>query len=129
MSVDYFADAIVHIKNSDFVAKKHCDIKPTSKLLEKVLKIMADEKYIAGYNIKSREGKEYFYIELNGNIGGCKAIKPRFAVNNVNFDKFEKRYLPAKGVGILLVSTSEGVMTHIEAKKKNIGGRLLVYVY
>ena len=45
------------------------------------------------------------------------------------FEKFERRYLPAKGFGILIVSTSIGMMTNEEAKIKMIGGKLLAYVY
>jgi len=40
-----------------------------------------------------------------------------------------KRFLPARDMGILVVSTSEGVMSHHEAAEKNLGGRLLAYVY
>ena len=41
----------------------------------------------------------------------------------------EKRYLPAKDFGILIMSTSKGIMTHYDAKKKNLGGKLLSYCY
>ena len=44
-------------------------------------------------------------------------------------EKFEKRYLPAKDFGILLVTTNKGVMTHEEAKKNHVGGKLLAYVF
>ena len=46
-----------------------------------------------------------------------------------DFEKFERRYLPAKDMGILIVSTPAGIMTHVEAKKKGLGGRLLAYCY
>ena len=45
------------------------------------------------------------------------------------FEKFEERYLLARGMGILIVSTKWGIVTHNEAKKKNIGGKLLAYCY
>ena len=45
------------------------------------------------------------------------------------FEKFEKRYLPSKELGFLIVSTSKGLMTNIEAKQKKLGGRLIAYVY
>ena len=47
----------------------------------------------------------------------------------VNYEKYEKRFLPAKGFGILIVSTPKGLMTHEEARKKKLGGVLIVYVY
>ncbi len=45
------------------------------------------------------------------------------------FEKFEKRFLPAKDFGFLILSTSKGIMTHLAAKEKSIGGKLLAYVY
>ena len=57
------------------------------------------------------------------------AIKPRFAVKATEYEKFEKRYLPAKGFGILIVSTVKGLMTHYEAKQQGLGGRLIAYCY
>jgi len=50
-------------------------------------------------------------------------------VQKGNYEKFEKRYLPAKDFGMIIVSTNQGIMTHIEAKEKGLGGRLLAYVY
>ncbi len=70
-----------------------------------------------------------FKIKLLGKINKCGAIKPRFSVGGAEFIAWEKRFLPAAELGILLVSTSQGVITHKEAKKKNIGGKLLGYVY
>ncbi|MEM3026452.1 MAG: 30S ribosomal protein S8, partial [Thermoproteota archaeon] len=43
--------------------------------------------------------------------------------------KFEKMFLPAFNVGLLIVSTPQGLMTHSEAKSRKIGGRLIAYVY
>ena len=44
-------------------------------------------------------------------------------------EKFEKRYLPAKGFGLIIVSTSKGLMTHVDAEEKNIGGKMIAYCY
>ena len=74
-----------------------------------------------------RQGQ--FKVELEGNINKCGVIKPRHAVKKDEFEKFEKRYLPAKNFGILIVTTPEGIMTHYEAKERGIGGRLLAYMY
>ena len=75
----------------------------------------------------NRAGK--FNVELLGNINKCGVIKPRHAVKKDEFEKFEKRYLPAKNFGILIVTTPQGIMTHNEAKERGIGGRLLAYMY
>ncbi|HDD66367.1 MAG TPA: 30S ribosomal protein S8, partial [Nitrososphaeria archaeon] len=45
------------------------------------------------------------------------------------YEKWEQQYLPSEDVGILIVTTSRGVMSHREARKLGIGGKLLGYVY
>ena len=68
-------------------------------------------------------------MNLLGNINKCGVIKPRFNAKMKDFERFEKRYLPGKGMGILIVSTSKGIMTLEEARKQKIGGKLLGYCY
>ena len=68
-------------------------------------------------------------VELLGAINKCGAVKPRFTVKNNEFEKFEKKFLPAKDFGFIVVSTSQGIMTHIEAKQKSLGGKLIAYFY
>jgi len=76
------------------------------------------------------DGKSGNYkVELIGNINKCGVIKPRFPVKKNEFEKWEKRFLPAKNFGILLVSTPKGIMSHKDAYKNETGGRLLAYVY
>ena len=90
---------------------------------------MQDHKYLG--EIKYNEDGKGGVVILNliGKVNKCGVIKPRFAVKKGGFEKFEKRYLPAKDFGLLIISTSQGIMTHIEAKEKGIGGRLISYVY
>jgi len=127
--VDPIANAMVSIKNSDIASKRECTFRPASKLLGKILEVMQKKGYIGIYEFID-DGREGIYkIELKGKINDCKAIKPRYAVKKDGFEKFEKRYLPSKDVGMLIVSTPEGVLTHKEAKESNIGGRLLAYIY
>jgi len=46
-----------------------------------------------------------------------------------DLDKYAKRYLPAKDIGMLIVSTNQGLMAHQTAQDKNIGGCLIAYFY
>lgn len=118
------------LDNIEKKRKKECLIRPNTKLLRNILEILKTKKYIEDYSIiidKARGGQ----IKVNfwGAINKCGPIKPRFAVGLNDFEKFEKRYLPAAGFGILIVSTSKGIMTHEEAMKKKMGGKLLAYCY
>jgi small subunit ribosomal protein S8 len=56
-------------------------------------------------------------------------IKPNFSVRNDEFIKWEKRFLPGEKIGILILTTSKGVMGQKTAIKEGTGGRLLGYVY
>ena len=68
-------------------------------------------------------------LDLIGKLNKCGTIKPRHSVTLNDYEKFEKRFLPARNFGVLLVSTSQGLMTHIQAKDKKIGGKLIAYCY
>jgi small subunit ribosomal protein S8 len=58
----------------------------------------------------------------------CLTISPRFPVRSAKLVEWEHRYLPAVGVGTLIVSTPKGVMPHSEAQEKRLGGRLIGFV-
>jgi len=127
--VDPIADGLISIKNSDSAAKSECLYRPASKLLGEILRVMQAEGYISSYEFVE-DGRDGIYrVLLLGRINQCKAIKPRHAVKKNKFEKFEKRYLPARDVGILVVSTPQGVLSHRKAKEKGVGGRLIAYVY
>ncbi len=129
MSSDPLSNALSDIKNHESIRKKEIEIKPASNLIRDVLEVMQKEEYVGEieYIDDGKGGK--FRVELVGNINDCGVIKPRFSVKKDEFEKWEKRYFPAAGFGVLAVSTPQGVMSHEEAKEKGIGGRLLGYVY
>lgn len=129
MRMDLLADALTMIKNAEKVGKEEVIIKPISKLLRGVLDIMKREGYVGEYEVIDDGRGGVIKLKLLGKINDCGAIKPRFSVTVDEFEKFEKRFLPAYGFGILILTTSQGIMTHEEAKKKRIGGQLLAYVY
>ena len=128
MRHDTLADVLSAIKNAERVGKKDC-ITPASNLVKEVLKLMQKEGFIGIFEFidDGRSGK--FKIKLKNRVNDCNVIKPRYSVKVDEFEKFEKRFLPAKGFGILIVSTTKGIMTHEEAKKQNVGGKLLAYAF
>ena len=127
--LDPLANVLSTIKNAESVGKGECDVTPVSKLIGSVLRVMQKGDYIGDFEyIEDGKGGK-FRIQLIGNVNDCGSIRPRFNVKKFGYEKFERRYLPAAGVGFLIVSTSKGLMTHIDAKKENLGGKLLAYVY
>lgn len=129
MLLDPLADALSTIKNAETIGKPDYTIKPASKLIGNVLKVMKDKAYIGDFEFIDDGKSGNFKVQLKGKINKCGVIRPRHAVKNTDFEKWEKRYLPAKGFGSIILTTPEGVMTHSEARDNGIGGELLAFVY
>lgn len=123
------AIALSNINNAEKLGRSECNIQITSALIKKVLNVLKAHKYIASFQITGNPKKPVIKVLLNGSINKCAVISPRFSVRLDEFEKFEKRFLPAKDFGILILTTSKGIITNNEAKEKKIGGRLLAYVY
>jgi small subunit ribosomal protein S8 len=117
------------IKNAEGRSKKEIVRRPVSKLLLDVLKIAKREGYLGEITeYKDVRGGEV-KVNLIGAINNIGVISPNFSVSYHNLEKFEKRFLPAKDFGRLILTTPKGVMTHIDARDKKVGGKLLAFVY
>lgn len=127
--LDPLADALSIIKNAEAVGKDSCTIRPASKLIGNVLKVMNDRGYIGDFEFVE-DGKAGVYtVELIGRINKCGAIKPRYSVGVTEFERWEKQFLPAKNFGVLILTTPNGVISQYEARENNVGGQLLSFVY
>lgn len=124
---DPLAAALSKIYNAEKIGRKTCTIKSVSKVIKSVLTMMKDEHFIGEYT--ESEDKRSLAINLLGKLNRCGAIKPRFPIKKDDVEKFEKRYLPAKDFGIIMITTPQGLMTHSEMKKKGLGGKLVAYCY
>ncbi len=126
---DTLANAMSKIQFYEVTGKTEVAIYPTSKTIKKILEIMNSYNYIGNYKATKTTRGETLSLNLLGKINKCGVIKPRFNVKKDGFEKFERRYLPAKNFGFIIVSTSKGIMTNEEAKEKGIGGKLIAYIY
>ena len=127
--MDTLANGLTTIMNNESRNKRECVISPASKLLGRVLRVIQLNRYIGELEFvdDGRFGK--FRVQLLGRVNKCGAIKPRIPVSFKEVENWEKRFLPSKDIGVLVVSTSQGVLSHREVKEKKIGGRLLAFVY
>lgn len=126
--MDRFTDAINQIKTNERIGREGCVLDSTM-LTKKVLEVMKREDYIKDYE-EFTEGKfKKLRVKLSNKINKIGVVKPRFAVSYKIIQKYETRYIPSRDFGILLISTSKGVMTNKEIKEARIGGRLIAYVY
>lgn len=129
MASKILSESLSAIKNAEMRNKREVVRRPVSKLFCKVLDVIKREDYIEGFDvIEDARGSEV-KIYLKGHINNIGVISPHFSVSVGELEKFEKRFLPARDFGRLILTTPKGVMTHTEARKKNTGGKLLAFVY
>ncbi len=129
MQSDPLNDAMSTIKNAATVGKQECMVRPSSKLIGRVLKVMQESGYIDQFEFVEDGRAGFFKVKIEGKINNCGVIKPRYSVRKTDLEKYEARYLPAQDFGVLILTTTEGVISHMKAKELGVGGRLLAYVY
>ncbi len=129
MQMDTLSDALTSILNAEKTGKKTVTVKPASKIIANVLRTVQRAGYLGELEYIENHRGGMFDIQLLGRINKCGVIKPRFPVKKDKFEEEERKYLPARGFGILVVTTPEGVMSHEDAKEKGVGGRLLAYMF
>ncbi len=130
--LDTLANALATIYNAEMRGKKEAIIMPASKLILAALGVLHREGYIGNFEYidDGRWGK--IRVELLGRINKAGVIKPRFPVSYRELEKMPewlRKYLASRDIGLLIISTSKGVMSHREAIKSKTGGVLLAYVY
>lgn len=129
MRHDPLNDAITKIRNAIRVGHSECDITPASRMIASVLKVMQEHGYIAAFELIKDQRGGVFRVKTTGYLNNCGVIKPRFSVRVDDIEQYERRYLPGQDFGVLIITTPKGVLSHTEAKRHHVGGRLLAYVY
>ena len=127
---DPIADMLTRIRNANQMKAETVDI-PASKLKKQILELLRDEGYIA--SIKEIKGKPVNklrvtlrYMQTERVVKGLKRIsKPGLRV----YAKSGEVPKVLNGLGIAVVSTSKGIISDREARKQNIGGEILAYVW
>lgn len=128
MRASLLTDVLSAIKNGERAGKLECTV-PASRLVGEVLRVMKARGYIRDYRRRDDGPQGAFAVALQGRINDCGAVNPRHSVGRTEFERWEKRFLPARNFGVLILSTPRGVMTHREAQEAGTGGVLLAYVY
>jgi small subunit ribosomal protein S8 len=129
MRHDVLADVLSIMKNMKDRGVFEIEVRPTSNVVKGVLQVLKNEGYISEFTMVEDKRGGTAKVKLTNLINNIGAIKPRFSVDLSEFEKFEARYLPAKDFGRLILSTSKGIITHLQAKHQKIGGILIAYVY
>lgn len=129
MMTDTLANMLNMMNVAETKGKPSALLNRPSKLLTKILEIFKEEGFIEDFAKQDEGVAGLVDVKLIGKINKCKVIKPRFSVKAEEWEKWESRYLPAREMGIIIVSTSKGLMTHKKAKDLKIGGRLIAFAY
>lgn len=130
---DTIADMLTRIRNANMSKSEKVSL-PTSKMCEQIAKILKSEGFISDYEVVVEEKKPYktLVITLKYDADGNRVItnlkrisKPGLRVT-VPVEKLPKVY---NGLGIAIISTSKGLMTDKAARKANMGGEVLAFVW
>jgi small subunit ribosomal protein S8 len=125
---DHLANALNTLKTHEMAGQGACSVKAT-KLIGEVLRVLKENQYLSQYKLVDDGKGGTFEVVLDGRINDCGVIKPRMPVKRTDWAKKEQQFIPGFGVGLLIVSTPNGIMTNSDAEKNHVGGRLLAYVY
>lgn len=130
MMTDPIADMLTRIRNAN-LSKKKVLVLPYSKIKIRILEILKEGKYIMGYEIIKNKFDE-IEVKLKYDANGKPSVTVLKRVSKPSRRIYvSKENLPTvlNNFGIAIVSTSQGIMSNKEAKKKGIGGEVLCEVY
>lgn len=126
MHTDPIADLLTRIRNA---AKAHHNVLnvPHSKFKENMLKILQGKNIVESFNVEN-EGHKSIKITLKDDANKLTFRRISKPGQRIYIKNEELR--PVKsGLGLLVISTSKGLMTNLEAKKQNLGGELICEIY
>ena len=128
---DPIADMLTRIRNANQMKYKEVLV-PTSKLKVQIANILKNEGYINGYKLVDSENGSMMNIELKY---GAKNERVITGLNRISkpesrvYAKKEEIHSVLNGLGIAIISTSKGLMVDREARKQNLGGEVLAYIW
>ena len=128
---DTIADMLTRIRNANQMRYEEVEV-PFSRVKEEIAKILKEEGFINDYKINSENAQKMMTLSLKyiakkeRVITGLKRIsKPGLRV----YARSEEVPMVLNGLGIAIISTSKGIMTDKQARKENIGGEVLAYIW
>jgi len=128
---DAIADMLTRIRNANTAKHESVDV-PASKIKKAIADILVDEGYIKSYHIIEDGRQGIIRITLKYGPGKKRIIQGIRRVSKPGLRKYstcEEMPSVLRGLGIAIVSTSKGIMTGKNAKKENMGGEILAFVW
>lgn len=127
---DPIADMLTRIRNANAVMHEKVDM-PHSNLKEKLAEILKEEGYISNFKVVTDGNKKNIrvYLKYVGKERVIKGIKRISTPGRRVYSSVEDMPRVLSGLGIAIVSTSRGIVTDRVARKENIGGEILAFVW
>jgi len=124
MITDHIGDLLTRIRNG-LLAKLESIIVTKTKINQKILQILIEEGYIRGYLEKDQEF--IVYLKFNGNQPAIKKLI-RIGTQRSGRVSLKSKAIPFISNGILILTTSKGLLTHRKCKELNLGGEVICYI-
>lgn len=131
MNTDPIADMLTRIRNANQALHPEA-IMPSSKLKEQIAKILSEEGFVDGYQVEDARVGKALTVKLRYSGGRVRVLKGIKRISKPGHRVYSgAQELPrvAGGIGVSIVSTSEGLLTDREARRRNVGGEVLCEVW
>lgn len=128
---DPIADMLTRIRNANMVSHQTVDV-PASKLKVELARVLKEEGFIAGYEVKEAGKFKVISITLKYEANGKPVITKLERISKPGLRSYSKSKNLQKvlgGMGVAIVSTPKGLLTDRKARKENVGGEVLCYLY
>eukprot|EP00916_Digyalum_oweni_P019861 GHVL01033181.1.p1 GENE.GHVL01033181.1~~GHVL01033181.1.p1 ORF type:complete len:131 (+),score=1.31 GHVL01033181.1:43-435(+) len=123
------ADALKAIVNAEKRGRRQVMLRPSSKVIVKFLKCMQKHGYIGEFEIVDDHRSGKIVVNLIGRLNKCAVISPRYDVGIRDIEQIASDLLPSRQFGHVVLTTTYGIMTHDEARRKHTGGKILGFFF
>nr|WP_307774872.1 30S ribosomal protein S8 [uncultured Cetobacterium sp.] len=127
---DPIADMLTRVRNANAVSHEKTDV-PHSNIKERIAEILKEEGYISNYKVVTDGNKKNIrvYLKYDGKERVIKGIKRISKPGRRVYSSVEDMPRVLSGLGIAIVSTSKGIVTDRVARRENVGGEVLAFVW
>ena len=128
---DPIADMLTRIRNANTVKHETVDV-PASNIKKEIVRILLEEGFVRGYDVIEDEKQGIIRIQLKYGQTGERVISGLKRISKPGMRVYaDKHEVPRvlNGLGISIISTSKGILTDKQARKENVGGEVICYVW
>ena len=128
---DPIADMLTRIRNANTVKHETVDV-PASNIKKEIVRILLEEGFVRGYDVIEDEKQGIIRIQLKYGQAGERVIQVIKRIYKPCMRVYTNAYEIPKvlnGLGISIISTSKGILTDKQARKENVGGEVICYVW